>query len=177
VYLLTIITFLISTCKDPGYVKKSHKISFLKLNEYFDPSYICPTCEVLKPRESRHCYICNKCVDRFDHHCQWLNNCVGIQNHGWFYAFILSIWVYLITTILVCLYDFMILIAFQDLGNRVLSSDHYLVFHHEKLFSEFSFTIVNILIFLMALMFLWPVTMMVQIHTYNFLEAMTTGNR
>ena len=29
----------------------------------------------------------------------------------------------------------------------------------------------------MALMFLWPVTMMVQIHTYNFLEAMTTGNR
>jgi len=58
-----------ASIKDPGYIKKSQKLSFLRLNKYFDPSYICPTCEVLRPQESRHCYICNKCVDRFDHHC------------------------------------------------------------------------------------------------------------
>ena len=72
-FLVSLFFFFLTACKDPGYVKKSSKISFLKLNKYFHPSYICPTCEVLRPSESRHCYICNRCVDRFDHHCQWVN--------------------------------------------------------------------------------------------------------
>ena len=42
IYFFTFISFIISVNKDPGYVRKSNKISFLKLNQYFDPSYICP---------------------------------------------------------------------------------------------------------------------------------------
>ena len=90
------IFFFWSSFKDPGIVKKSSKISFLKMNKFFHQSYICASCEVLKPKESRHCHICNKCVDRFDHHCQWLNNCIGIGNHSVFYAYLLSIWLYLL---------------------------------------------------------------------------------
>jgi len=41
--------FLLAALKDPGYVAKSMKISFLKLNKYFEPSFICPTCEILRP--------------------------------------------------------------------------------------------------------------------------------
>jgi len=101
-YLVALLFFLLTACKDPGIVKKSKNISFLKLNQYFEPSYICPTCEILAPKESRHCYICNKCVDRFDHHCQWVNQCIGIGNHSVFYCFLLSIWAYLIFTDYVC---------------------------------------------------------------------------
>ena len=48
-YFLTNTSFIAACFKDPGYVKKSEKISFLKLNQYFDPSFICPTCEILRP--------------------------------------------------------------------------------------------------------------------------------
>ena len=101
-YFVALLFFIITSCKDPGHVKKSEKISFLKLNKYFDPSFICPTCEIVAPKESRHCYICNKCVDRFDHHCQWVNSCIGIGNHSVFYVFLISMWAYLVMVDYVC---------------------------------------------------------------------------
>ena len=68
-FILQFVVYFIVASKDPGFVQKSNKISFLKLNQYFHPMYICPTCEILRPKESRHCYICNRCIDRHDHHC------------------------------------------------------------------------------------------------------------
>ena len=52
---------------------------------------MCPDCEVLRTPRSRHCAICNKCVERFDHHCPWINNCVGIHNHNSFMVFLWSL--------------------------------------------------------------------------------------
>ena len=51
---------------------------------------------MVRPKQSKHCYICNKCVDRFDHHCNWLNTCVGIGNHGYFFAFLILIGIYIV---------------------------------------------------------------------------------
>lgn len=97
--------FIIGSNIDPGYIQKSKLISFVKLNQYFDPSYICPTCEILRPRESRHCFICNKCVDRFDHHCHWVNNCVGAGNHSFFYIYLLCIQSYILFTCFIGVYN------------------------------------------------------------------------
>ena len=109
-FVFTNVLFLIASKKDPGYVKKSELISFVKLNQYFDQSYICPKCEILRPQESRHCFICDKCVDRFDHHCQWLNNCVGAGNHSFFYMYLISIWIYIVYICTLCIYHFNITI-------------------------------------------------------------------
>jgi hypothetical protein len=68
-FLFSNLLFILASKKNPGHIKKSQNVSFLKLNMHFDPSYICPKCEILRTPESRHCFICNKCVDRFDHHC------------------------------------------------------------------------------------------------------------
>ena len=40
---------------------------------------------------SRHCRICNKCVEDFDHHCKWLNTCVGKKNYRFFLALIAAV--------------------------------------------------------------------------------------
>jgi hypothetical protein len=37
---------------------------------------------------SKHCIICDRCVDNFDHHCYWVNNCIGKENMFYFQIFI-----------------------------------------------------------------------------------------
>ncbi len=53
-----------------------------------DVSNYCPMCQTEKTVTSKHCIICNKCVDGFDHHCYWVNNCVGKANLFLFIVFI-----------------------------------------------------------------------------------------
>ena len=57
----------------------------------FDPVLLCPDCQIIRTQRSRHCSICNKCVERFDHHCPWINNCVGTANHAAFMMFLISV--------------------------------------------------------------------------------------
>jgi hypothetical protein len=45
---------------------------------------ICLTCMDWKGPRSKHCTVCDACVDNFDHHCGWLNNCVAKKNHRLF---------------------------------------------------------------------------------------------
>ena len=70
--------FVLTVSTEPGYMKGKSKVPFLKLVEKFDPNMLCPACEVICTADSRHCYICNTCVERFDHHCPWVNNCIGL---------------------------------------------------------------------------------------------------
>lgn len=94
-YMICVVSvvLLLSFCEasrtDPGYLKT--EIPFMEvLNKahYLD---VCPDCQVIRTDRSKHCAICNKCVDRFDHHCPWLNNCVGIRNHNPYLVFIISL--------------------------------------------------------------------------------------
>ena len=63
------IFFLWSAFSNPGYVQKTKNLKFYKLVEKCEPNSLCPNCETVYSRDSRHCYICNKCIGKFDHHC------------------------------------------------------------------------------------------------------------
>ena len=86
---MVLIAFLVASIKDPGYLKPDNK--FMDLLANIHSCEMCPDCEVLRTPRSRHCAICNHCVERFDHHCPYINNCVGIRNHNAFLVFLLSL--------------------------------------------------------------------------------------
>ncbi|KAH7570042.1 hypothetical protein JRO89_XS05G0036100 [Xanthoceras sorbifolium] len=59
-----------------------------------DGMFYCSLCEVEWKTQvfkySKHCRVCDKCVDRFDHHCRWLNNCIGKKNYRQFFTLMVS---------------------------------------------------------------------------------------
>lgn len=87
--------------KDPGYLKRDDDYKFIDLLMTYDPSCLCPECEVIRTPRSRHCNVCKRCVDKFDHHCPWINNCIGVRTHGWFLLFITTQLLFIIGAVIV----------------------------------------------------------------------------
>lgn len=87
--------FYLCCSRDPGTLTKSNLSAHLKIYQYdeklFQQGIKCSTCQLIKPARSKHCRVCNRCVQRFDHHCVWVNNCIGAQNTRYFMLYLLSV--------------------------------------------------------------------------------------
>ena len=101
VFLATdLLVFLSVWLSNSSYIEPNRQVKFYSLMETFDPETLCPFCQVIRLPQSRHCNICNRCVERYDHHCPWINNCVGRTNHSRFYAHLILILAYCIASII-----------------------------------------------------------------------------
>ncbi|XP_034426956.1 probable palmitoyltransferase ZDHHC4 [Hippoglossus hippoglossus] len=95
--LLAVKTFFFYLCirRDPGTVTEKKVAGQQHVYPYdrrlFHPGVSCPTCQLIKPARSKHCRVCDRCVQRFDHHCVWVNNCIGAQNTRYFLLYLFSV--------------------------------------------------------------------------------------
>ena len=172
-FKLQAITFVWVSLKDPGFHNRSPNISFLKLNEYFDQAYICASCEILRPKESFHCHICNRCVDRFDHHCLWINNCVGVNNHGVFLFYLISAWLYVASVEFVMLYNLKFFISEAQIET---ARNHWLL-PVSFMSATLTYRLSVAFVFFIASLALLFLTYMLSIHVQNFLHGKTTSSR
>ena len=97
---LDLIVFASVWMSQSSYIERSTQVSLLELLETFDPESVCPFCQVIRLPKSRHCNICNRCVERYDHHCPWINNCVGRTNHSRFYYHLILVLAYCISSVI-----------------------------------------------------------------------------
>ena len=67
---------------------------------------ICKTCKIPKPARSKHCSLCDECVEHFDHHCYWINKCITRHNY-------LKFLLLPITYLLICGYATYVFFAIQ----------------------------------------------------------------
>lgn len=109
--IIVAVSYSLASGRDPGKLKPEPTLDFLELLQKFSPTDLCPDCEVIRTRRSRHCAICNVCVERYDHHCPWINNCVGVRNHNPFLAFLASTWLFAVTSIAIIITSILILIV------------------------------------------------------------------
>ncbi|CAK77741.1 unnamed protein product (macronuclear) [Paramecium tetraurelia] len=88
---------------DPGEIlQKTVPLKLLnnsQLLQYYQN--ICDKCNSWKPPRAHHCKRCNKCIFKMDHHCEWTNNCVGALNQKYFVLFLLYMFCYIITILLI----------------------------------------------------------------------------
>ena len=96
IWIVDIAIFFTVWRSTSSFIVPSSEVPFYHLLETFDPESLCPFCRVIRLPQSRHCNICNRCVERYDHHCPWVNNCVGRTNHGNFYAHLVLVFAYCI---------------------------------------------------------------------------------
>eukprot|EP00347_Sterkiella_histriomuscorum_P002633 403367392 len=177
VFVTTLIFFTLSALYQPGFLEKPDKQSFEKLLEVYDPNILCPTCEVMCRKDSRHCFICNKCVNHFDHHCVWINNCIGENNHTVFYLFILSLDLYLIINIIMTFLFMNISFTpefFSKVKQNSLLSD--LITRSPQTAQVYYYTTM-ILVLTLSSIFIAPLTLMVVVQTQNLIYNSTTNKR
>ena len=97
ILFFAIYIFYLCSISNPGIIK-SNNISYLKKKYPYDFLFnsdekFCKKCNLEKINRSKHCIICDKCIEKFDHHCIWINNCVGGKNLKYFYYFIFIHWI------------------------------------------------------------------------------------
>ena len=89
---LVFILYISLSFSNPGRIENKEYKDILDIVESGqEAEEFCPLCLVKSKFRSKHCLICQICVDEFDHHCFWVGNCIGKDNYTLFFIFLIYI--------------------------------------------------------------------------------------
>ena len=90
-FLLFILFFILSFSEPGTLINQENKdmLSLVEKGELLEE--YCPKCLIKINYRTKHCLICERCVEDFDHHCFWVGNCIGKKNFSLFFIFLIFI--------------------------------------------------------------------------------------
>jgi len=120
-----------------------------------DAEDFCPYCLVKNNFRSKHCLICQNCIDEFDHHCFWVGNCIGKNNYKLFFIFLIYILLNTLYNIGVNIYYLAIEIGTENIqeDNKAFPGFY---FGNCFLYNNIFRIIVSISIFIICILFFIP---------------------
>jgi len=120
-----------------------------------DAEDFCPHCLVKNNFRSKHCLICQNCIDEFDHHCFWVGNCIGKNNYKLFFIFLIYILLNTLYNIGVNIYYLAIEIGTENIqeDNKAFPGFY---FGNCFLYNNIFRIIVSISIFIICILFFIP---------------------
>ncbi|KAI3457346.1 hypothetical protein Pfo_014009 [Paulownia fortunei] len=74
----------------------------------------CRICNIYRPPRSRHCVVCDNCVEKFDHHCPWIGQCIGLRNYRIYIIFLFMALVF---------FAYIFAFSFQKIQHRMSKND------------------------------------------------------
>ena len=126
IYIIYIISYVLDAicygfifypkiCSKKLYKKKNNKNDYKLLNKQikFEDIYrmnnydldkieqLCPLCKIIKKSGTKHCIICNKCIENWDHHCYWLNICINKETYNLFLSFVIILFLVIVFNIII----------------------------------------------------------------------------
>ena len=95
--LLYLFSALFTYFLNPGTIFKYGKIKKTKF---------CKECNYEYPFHNKlsHCFSCGVCVIGIDHHCGVFGKCIARKNIIWFYSFIISTFISIVSCIITLIY-------------------------------------------------------------------------
>ena len=76
-------------------IYKSYNYNLDKLEQ------LCPVCKIIRPPKTKHCFICNKCINNWDHHCFWLNICINKDTYNLFIFFLIILFITIVLNVII----------------------------------------------------------------------------
>ena len=72
---------------------------------------ICSKCKIIKKFKTKHCIVCDSCVEDFDHHCYWINKCINSKILPEFLIFLIFTFLCLIINLVLFSFEFKTLLT------------------------------------------------------------------
>ena len=174
VFGIIFILYTILSFSNPGKMVNNNFQNLLDIVEQGnDAEDFCPNCLVKNQFRSKHCLVCQCCVEEFDHHCFWVGNCIGKKNYTLFFIFLVVILINTLYNIGVNIYYLISSMGYEGIKEGTTSFPGFYfgdIFLYRRVFR----IIVSVCLFIICILFFIPLFNLFRMQLKTALEKRQT---